>query len=66
MCDSTDIIRLASLFLFDPKDQFNAHIDAPAEERVIEKQAMLEGHSEGVPAKVTESKNIDHELVERV
>ena len=26
-----------SMFLFDPKDQFNAHIDAPAEESVIEK-----------------------------
>lgn len=31
----------------DPKDQFNAHIDAPAEQSVIVKQARVEGHGQG-------------------
>ncbi|KAJ9604707.1 hypothetical protein H2200_010821 [Cladophialophora chaetospira] len=53
---------IASLFFYDPEEQFNAHIDAPAEERVIEKQARLEGHA---PATGAEPKNLEHEVVER-
>jgi Major Facilitator Superfamily len=34
---------VASLFFYDPVSEFNAHIDAPAEEKVAEKQARLEG-----------------------
>lgn len=32
-----------SLFIRDPESEFNAHIDAPAEVEVAEKQAKLEG-----------------------
>jgi hypothetical protein len=32
-----------SLLIRDPKSEFNAHIDAPAEVEVAEKQAKLEG-----------------------
>ena len=35
-------VGLASLLFFDPKEQFNAHIDAPAEEKLIKGQAVLE------------------------
>ena len=62
----------ASIFLFDPKDQFTAHIDAPAEERIIEKQARLEGDSptttkHGARARDIdiEEKNLGGEVVER-
>lgn len=32
-----------SLLIRDPESEFNAHIDAPAEVEVAEKQARLEG-----------------------
>lgn len=32
-----------SFFIRDPESEFTAHIDAPAEVEVAEKQAMLEG-----------------------
>ena len=51
---------IASLFIFDPRDEFNAHIDAPAEESVAEKQARLEA----VPVTVAEPKN-EQEMMER-
>jgi hypothetical protein len=33
-----------SPFVRDPKAEFNAHIDAPAEESLIEQQDRIEGH----------------------
>ena len=47
-------IPVASLFFFDPKEQFNAHIDAPAEEKLIEEQAILEGERASGREKQTE------------
>jgi len=41
LCDTLTI--KGSFFISDPMDEFTAHIDAPAEERVAEKQARLEG-----------------------
>jgi hypothetical protein len=59
-----------AIFYHDPKEQFNPHIDAPAEETIIEKQARLEGkagHSdaktENPSASVSEAKN-EEELLE--
>ena len=37
---------IACFFIQDPESQFTAHIDAPAEASVAEKQARLEGHAE--------------------
>jgi hypothetical protein len=33
---------VASLFFFDVKDRFTAHIDAPAEQKLIEEQDAIE------------------------
>jgi hypothetical protein len=57
------IYALGSILFYDPKDQFNAHVDAPAEERVIEKQARLEG---AAPVTTVEPKHAEQEIVERV
>lgn len=32
-----------SVFFSDARSEFNAHIDAPAEEKLVEEQAILEG-----------------------
>ncbi|KAK5446750.1 hypothetical protein LTS15_009683 [Exophiala xenobiotica] len=45
---------VASLFFFDPKDQFNTHIDAPAEKHLIEVQAIFEGERAPVSSHGTE------------
>jgi hypothetical protein len=37
------INKTASLFFYDPRSEFNAHIDAPAEYKLIEEQDRIEG-----------------------
>ena len=44
------MVFAASAFFYDPKEEFNTHIDAPAEQKVIEEQAVLE-HDRGLDTK---------------
>jgi hypothetical protein len=48
------------VLIFDPKDQFTRHIDAPAEDRVIEKQALVEGTHGGPGAEMQAKRATDN------
>jgi hypothetical protein len=53
---NTDSYFTASLFIRDPVSEFTAHIDAPVEEVVLEKQARIEGRE----SYITPEKGITH------
>ncbi|KAK5318691.1 hypothetical protein LTR93_008086 [Exophiala xenobiotica] len=43
------VAAIAAFFFFDPKKEFNNHIDAPAEAEIVVEQARVEGATSAVP-----------------